>query len=183
VVALHGAGDTAGNYLAAIWQANADAKGLMVIAPEGTYPVGSGFSWNSGDDVTILAAMDDVYACYAVDPKRILLNGFSAGGIMSYFIGLDQAKRFSGIAIASANLGSAEAIAGRPLLPAPWKIPVSHFHGEQDQNFPIQTAIDGMNQLKAAGHPFHWHPFDGGHMTTPQDALQMYLDLESSTAP
>lgn len=183
VVALHGAGDTADNYLSVIWQANADAQGFLVIAPEGTAPIGPGYTWDTTDEPLILAAIDDFYACYSVDPKRVIMHGFSAGGIMSYWIGLKDAKRFSGISIASADLGSAEAINGGPLLPAPWKVPVSHFHGTQDQNFPIMYAIDGMNRLIDAGHPFYWHPFNGGHTTNPSDALQMYEDLHTSTAP
>jgi poly(3-hydroxybutyrate) depolymerase len=183
VVALHGAGDKAANYLSVIWQGNADAQGFLVIAPEGTSPVYTGYTWDSSDEPLILAAIDDFYACYSVDPKKVVINGFSAGGIISYWIGLKDAQRFSGISIASADLGSAEAFNGGTLLPSPWKIPVSHFHGTQDMNFPIMYAITGMNQLIAAGHPFYWHPFDGGHETTPADALQMYLDLHTSTAP
>src|SRR5262249_46306055 len=47
VVALHGAGDTALNYLSIVWKGNADANGFIVIAPEGSAPLGSGFTWNS----------------------------------------------------------------------------------------------------------------------------------------
>ena len=47
----------------------------------------------------------------------------------------------------------------------------------------IQYAIAGMNRLEDAGHPFYWHPFDGGHTTTPAFAGTMYDDLKSSTAP
>ncbi|HEY2365970.1 MAG TPA: hypothetical protein VGH87_06270 [Polyangiaceae bacterium] len=183
VVALHGAGDTAMNYLSIIWKGNADAQGFIVIAPEGTGPLGNGFTWNSSDESLILAAATDVYACYAIDPKKEIIHGFSAGGIMAYLIGLHDAARFSGISISSADLGSAEAVYGGNLLPSAWKIPVSHFHGLQDQNFPIQYAIAGMNTLEDAGHPFYWHPFDGGHTTTPQFAGAMYDDLKSSTAP
>ena len=50
-------------------------------------------------------------------------------------------------------------------------------------NFPIMYAIAGMNRLIDAGHPFYWHPFDGGHETTAADALQMYMVLHASTAP
>jgi len=183
VVALHGAGDTAMNYLDVVWKADADADGFIVIAPEGTAPLGNGYTWDSTDESLILAAATDVYACYAIDPKKEIIHGFSAGGIMAYLIGLHDAARFSGISISSADLDSAEAIYGAPLLPSAWKIPVSHFHGTQDQNFPIQYAIDGMNRLLDAGHPFFWHPFDGGHTTNAGFASTMYTDLKSSTAP
>ena len=102
---------------------------------------------------------------------------------MAYLIGLHDAAKFSGISISSADLGSAEAVHGGSLLPSAWAIPVSHFHGTQDQNFPIQYAIAGMDKLTDAGHTFYWHPFDGGHTTTPAFAATMYDDLKSSTAP
>ncbi len=183
VVALHGAGDTASNYLNIVWKSNADANGFIVIAPEGTAPLSPGFTWNSSDETLILAAAKDVYGCYAIDPKKEILHGFSAGAIMAYFVGLDHADLFSGISISSADLGSAEAVNGGSLLPSAWKIPVSHFHGTQDQNFPISYAIAGMNKLTDAGHPFFWHPFDGGHTTNAGFANTMYMDLKSSTAP
>jgi len=183
VVGLHGAGDTAGNFLTVLWQANADARGFIVIAPEGTAPLSTGYTWNTSDGALVLAAVADVLKCYTIDPKKVILHGFSAGGIMAYYIGLAEALTFSGIAINSADLNSAEAVAGGSLLPSPWLIPVSHTHGTQDQNFPIQYALDGINTLSAAGHPTFWHPFNGGHTANAAQTLVMYDDLETFSAP
>lgn len=183
VLALHGAGDVAQNYLSVLWKANADQKGFAVIAPEGTSPVGNGFTWNTGDRPFILSTLDDMDRCYTLQPKKRIINGFSAGGILAYWIGLRDAGRFSGISIASANLGSAEAINGGSLVPAPWKIPVSHFHGDQDMNFPIASALAGITKLMNAGHPTFWHPFSGGHTTNAGFAATMYDDLIGFSAP
>jgi poly(3-hydroxybutyrate) depolymerase len=185
VLALHGAGDTNSNYLNVMWKANADTKGFIVIAPEGSAPLGNGYTWQTGDRAYILSTIDDVRACYDLQPKKTIIHGFSAGGIMAYWIGLKDANRFSGIAINSADLGSAEAGAngGIPLLPAPWTIPVSHFHGDQDMNFPIMYAQAGIDRLKAAGHMTYFHIFSGGHTATPMMAAQEYDDLISSSSP
>lgn len=183
VVALHGAGDTAQNYLQWMWQANADARGVIVIAPEGTYPYSGGYAWNGGDDSLVLAALDDVQKCYSIDPKHVVINGFSAGGTMAYFIGLANASRFSGLAIQSSSLSSGEYVAGGSLLPAAWKVPVSHFHGDADMNFPIANAKQGIDTLQAAGHPVFWHPFSGGHQATAADALTELDDLAKYAAP
>jgi len=183
VVALHGAGDKALNYLNVMWTANADAKNFVVIAPEGSAPLGPGYTWNTGDRATILKEIDDVSNCYDLDPKKTIIHGFSAGGIMAYWIGLKDAKRFSGIAINSADLGSAEAINGAPLLPAPWTIPVSHFHGDQDMNFPLMYAQAGITRLMNAGHMTYFHVFSGGHTASPPMAAQEFADLASSSAP
>jgi poly(3-hydroxybutyrate) depolymerase len=183
VLALHGAGDVAQNYLNVIWKTNADQKGFIVIVPEGTSPVGNGFTWNTSDRPFILSTLDDMDKCYTLEPKKRLINGFSAGGIIAYWIGLKDAARFSGISIASANEGSAEAVNGGSLVPAPWKIPVSHFHGDQDMNFPIASALTGITKLMNAGHPTFWHPFNGGHTTNAGYAATMYDDLKGFSAP
>lgn len=183
VLALHGAGDVAQNYLNVIWKNNSDQKGFIVIVPEGTSPVGNGFTWNSGDPPFILSTLDEADKCYTLEPKKRLINGFSAGGILAYWIGLKAAGRFSGISIASANLGSAESLNGGSLVPAPWKIPVSHFHGDQDMNFPIASAQSGITKLMNAGHPTFWHPFSGGHTTNAGFASTMYDDLKGFSAP
>lgn len=183
LLALHGAGDVAQNYLSVLWKANADQKGFAVIVPEGTSPVGNGFTWNTGDRPFILSTVNDMDQCYTLEPKKRIINGFSAGGILAYWIGLKDAGRFSGISIASANLGSAEAINGGTLVPAPWKIPVSHFHGDQDMNFPIASAQAGITKLMNAGHPTFWHPFSGGHTTNAGFAATMYDDLKAFSAP
>ncbi|MGZ3422781.1 MAG: alpha/beta hydrolase family esterase [Polyangiales bacterium] len=183
LLALHGAGDTAANYLAAIWKSNADARNFIVLAPDGSSALGSGNTWNTSDGDNILATLDDLEACYSIDTKRVVIDGFSAGGIFAYAIGLQVAEQFSGISIASSNLGSAEALSGMSLLPAKWKIPVSHHHGTTDMNFPIDTARAGRDKLIGAGHVVHWHEFDGGHTTTAAFALVRWDDLAASVSP
>lgn len=183
VIALHGAGDKSDNYFAAIWQGTAASKGLLVVTPEASTPAGPGFTWSGSDANLILDVVDDFERCYSVDPKRRLINGFSAGGIMAYLIGIEAADQFAGVMIASSDFDSAQALAGKKLLPAPWKIPVAHTHGVTDMNFPIAYARKGRDELLAAGHVVHWHEFDGGHTTTAAFAATMYDDLAASVAP
>jgi poly(3-hydroxybutyrate) depolymerase len=184
VLSLHGAGDTAGNYFSVVWQGNAEARGFLVISPEGTAPVGSGYTYNTSDlEPIVNQVVDDFSACYSVHPNRRILHGFSAGGILAYLVGLQAADFFAGLSISAADLGTAEYYFGKSLLPAAWKIPVSHTHGLSDANFPITAARAGRDKLLAAGHTVYWHEFAGGHTTNAAYALQMYDDLALSTAP
>ena len=101
----------------------------------------------------------------------------------SFLIGMQAANAFSGLSIMAANLGSAEAIAGRRLLPAPWLIPVSQFQGTTDTNFPIATVRADRDRMIAAGHMVYWHEFMGGHTTNAMFALTTYMDLAASRSP
>jgi poly(3-hydroxybutyrate) depolymerase len=183
VISLHGAGDTAANFVQ-LWETDADQKGFLVLVPEASAPLGPGYTWDISDTNVILGAMNDIDRCYNIDVRRHILHGFSAGGIIGYLLGLSQSPRFSGLAIASSDLGTAEYFFGGPLLPSYWLIPVSIYHGEQDPNFPFAPCAEGSRDaLIDAGHVVHFHPFMGGHTTNAADALQMYEDLESSMSP
>jgi poly(3-hydroxybutyrate) depolymerase len=184
VEVLHGAGDTTPNYIN-VWKGVADMRNAILLAPEASSPLGSGFTWSTGDETFVLGELDDLAHCYSIDPKRRILHGYSAGGIMAYLFGLKDAAKFSGIAIFSADEGTAEYYNGGSLLPSSWLIPVSHFHGMSDANFPIASAKAGIDKLTAAGHPTFWHPIPGDHGSTPTpaNALTEFDDLKSFTAP
>jgi len=184
VVALHGDGDTPENFLPWDWQANADTRGFIVVLPDST--TGDG-QWDENGDRGVAdgnAVIDDVvdaFQCYTVDLKKVIIAGFSMGGMMSYYLGLSQADKWRGIAIQESGYEAASMYLGTsPLIPSAWLIPVSHTAGLQDN--PDQQQ-KGVQALAAAGHPTFWHTFDGGHTVRPQDALTEYDDLSSYTAP
>ena len=188
LIALHGASDTADGYLAAIWRANADTRGFLVLAAEGSSKLGAGFTYSSTDARYIAnELLTDFARCYTVDPKKRVLNGFAAGGVLAYSIGLGgSAKDFAGIAIASSDFGAAEVVAkseSRSLLPAAWLIPISHTHGTSDSKFPIASARAGRDKLIAAGHKVSWHEFEGANATDPATALTMWDELAASVSP
>ncbi len=183
VVSLHGAGDTALNFVN-LWEGIADQNGIIVLVPEASATLGPGYTWDISDTNVVIGAMYDIDRCYRTDAHRHIIHGFSAGGILAYILGLSQSDRFSGLAIASSDLGTAEYFHGSRLLPSAWKIPASIYHGEQDPNFPFAACGEGSKDaLVDAGHVVYWHPFMGGHTTNAADALQQYDDLESSTSP
>jgi poly(3-hydroxybutyrate) depolymerase len=190
VVSLHGAGDTAMNFVY-LWQQIADDNGFMVLLPEGSAVLGSGYTWNIPDAFVVFGAMDDISRCYRTDMHRHILHGFSAGGFIAYIDGLSQSdKLFSGIAMSSSDLGTAEYYAQHdlpgypPLLPSGWLIPVSMTHGTQDPNFPFMQCAEGSRDaLVDAGHTVYFHQFAGGHTTNSDLVLLQWNDLKDSQSP
>jgi predicted esterase len=185
VVALHGAGDVAKSYLSYEWQADADARGAIVVAPQGTTVVSAGFGWAADDRKRILAAVDDVHACYAILPKHTIIQGFSVGADMALFVGLTYANEFDAIAVASGSLLRAEAAFSptAPLLPAARKIPVTAWRGTNDPIVPATDIDDLKQRLEAGGHQVFVHSFKGSHKTTPADALAQYDELTGALMP
>lgn len=185
VVALHGAGDNAKSYLTYEWQANVDARGMIVVAPQATNPVSAGYGWIKDDRARILAAIDDARACYAVAPGKIILQGFSLGADMSLFVGLTYAKDYAGIAVASGTLARAETsfAQGVSFLPAAKKLPISLWRGTSDPIVSAEDITDTHDRLTAGGHVVKDHSFKGGHKTTPADALAQYDELLGTTGP
>jgi predicted esterase len=161
----------------------------MALVPEASSTLGPGYTWDTTDTALIDGAIDDIQRCYNTDLHHQILHGFSAGGLIAYIMGLGpDDSRFSGLAIASSDLGTAEYYAAQSklpaLLPSAWEIPASLFHGEQDPNFPFAQCGEGSRDaLLDAGHTVYFHPFTGGHTTNAADALQQYEDLESSISP
>jgi len=187
LIALHGAGDLAENYLTTIWQDNADKRGFLVLAAEGSSKLGAGFTYSSNDAKYISnQLLTDFARCYTVDPKQRVIHGFAAGGTLAYLMGLGNASMYSGIAIASADFNQANVLAesdGKKLLPPAWLIPISHTHGTGDTRFPIASARDGRDKLLAAGLTVAWHEFEGDSTTDPASALVMWDDLAKSRTP
>src|SRR5689334_3370882 len=79
VVALHGATQRA-TFALRVWTPHADAAGFVLLAPES-----GGMTWDAirgeyGDDVTRMdRALKLVFDRVNVDPKRIVMEGFSDG--------------------------------------------------------------------------------------------------------
>jgi hypothetical protein len=157
VISLHGAGDNAKNFVN-FWQTNADENGFMVLVPEGSAVLGPGFTWNISDIFVVLGAIDDINRCYRTDMHRHILHGFSAGGFIAYIDGLSQLDtQFSGLAISSSDLGTAEYYAVRrqlsPRIPAALALRLEH-PGEHDSwhrgpEFPLRAVRSGFPRCAA----------------------------------
>jgi predicted esterase len=98
IIAFHGYGDRAGNY-PRFWSGPARKYGAILVVPQGLQPVGNGFGWGSVDeaDAIFQRALSEVGREYAVDPKRIVLTGFSQGGFIALALGLRHPHRFVGV--------------------------------------------------------------------------------------
>jgi predicted esterase len=160
-VTLHGAGQTNRTGMAPL-QAQADASGMLLVAPQSV-----GTTWDFiygpyGSDVAALdAALGQVFRDCNVDPARIALTGFSDGASYALSLGLTNGDLFTRLVAFSPGVLAPAAYRGKP------SIFVSH--GTLDVVLNIDnTSRRFVPLLRDAGYQVTFREFTGPH-TVPGD--------------
>lgn len=190
VIALHGNGDTAPNFMATRGLAQlAESKGFVVAAPQGiTQNINvsgqqvNGVSWDAyrtlGEGNIDLALLDElrdqlVTPGGQIDAKRVIVFGYSQGGYLAFRYGIDEAAKLAcaSVAAASSPLGTGY------IANATRKIPYALTIGDKD--YGISQARAAKTALTSAGHPLDYRELAGaGHSPFPgttADALAFCL--------
>ena len=162
VVGIHGCGDSAMNF--AKWAVNpygtVDTQAHIGISIGGR----DGQCWDTKNDAAkVTAAIDDIAKCFYVHQQKVVLAGYSSGGILAYKMGLGESAKYAGIIIENSGLGGA-APAG-----ASWKINVAHIAHLSDDSFPIAGTRADWAKLEAAGIPLQKKEVPGTHDGTSDD--------------
>jgi phospholipase/carboxylesterase len=157
LVMLHGAGGDA-RHSVALARDHAERLGFLVLAPKSraaTWDVVSEERY--GADVSALdAALEEVFAAYSVDPRRVAIGGFSDGATYALALGRGNGDLFSQIFAFSPGFVAPARRRGRP------RIFVSH--GKGDRVLPIDdTGRRVVHDLTEAGYPVTYEEFAGGH--------------------
>jgi len=99
IVSLHGYGATPPP-VAEVWRKAATEFGAIVIAPQAVHKVrNAGYQWGVLEEAEflVLRAIEHARSGYAVDPKRIVLTGFSQGAHVALELGLRHPELFRGV--------------------------------------------------------------------------------------
>jgi lysophospholipase-2 len=82
-------------------------------------------------------------------PDRIVIAGFSQGGALALYTGLQATHALAGILVLSGYLAGAPSF---KLSPAACRTPVLHCHGVEDQMVRLEWARETESRLRALGH-------------------------------
>ena len=94
--------------------------------------------------------------------ERILLAGFSQGGVMAFQTALYYPKPLAGILALSTFLAVGENLAsGKSQANA--QIPILMCHGQSDSVLPLSLGKSSLETLQAAGYAVEWHEYPMGH--------------------
>ena len=116
-----------------------------------------------------------------VPTSRIVLAGFSQGGAVALYAGLQHADKLAGIMALSTWLPVDEGI---DLKPSAANLATSIFwgHGTQDAIVPLQLGEQTRNGLTKLGCVITWHSYPMPHSVIPQEIVHISAWLQSVLA-
>jgi predicted esterase len=171
LVALHGNGDSAANFLATSDLGGAsDRHGFLLALPQGVRSdtLAGPADWDAyarpassnQDFLFIQAVLADIEATGGVDSRRRFLLGYSQGGYMAFFTSMNAAETFGAVHVHSA----ANPMPGAGLVEGAGRlIPVDILIGTDD--WAISQARSTRSELEAAGHEVRYEEISGwGHV-------------------
>ncbi len=119
-----------------------------------------------------------------IPARRIVLAGFSQGGSVALYTGLQHTARLAGIMALSTYLPVG---ADLPLsiAPANATTPIFYGHGTQDPVVPLQLGEHTRNWLTQQGCTLTWHTYPMPHSVSAEEVLHIRAWLVSvfSAAP
>jgi len=142
-----------------------------------------GSCWDvESDSEKVLATIADIKTHFNIDPRRVVLGGYSSGGDLTYRVAFYNSKLFAGVLVENSSpfrdTGSSQSAL---LSAAAWKFNIVHLAHLEDATYPIDGVRAETNAVKEAGFPLmrierpgtHYDP-DTGSSGTDYD-LRTYL--------
>ena len=117
-----------------------------------------------------------------VDPRRIVLAGFSQGGAIVLQTGLRHAERLAGILALSTYLPLAGKLAAERSA-ANRDLPVFMAHGTHDPMIGIPRARESRAALEALGYPVQWKEYAMAHSVCGEEIADIAAWLLRLLAP
>lgn len=183
LVAIHGCGDTALNF--ATW----GAAPYDLRATQSYIAISIGGRdddcWNLASDIpSVEAAIARTEACFYVNRKKVVLAGYSSGGMMAYKMGMTGAAAYAGILIENSGLKAGVGNVDAALAAVAWKINVAHTARLDDGSFPIAPVRADRDKMLAAQIPLTYRELPGTHDGTTDDWAQFLIPAMTDwTAP
>jgi phospholipase/carboxylesterase len=106
-----------------------------------------------------------------VPAARIVLAGFSQGGVIAYFAGLRRTTPLAGIVALSCYLPFSGSLADALPAAAAGSPPVFAAHGQLDPTIPVALGEGARDVLTARGYNVAWKSYAMGHSVCMEEVL------------
>lgn len=188
VVWLHGLGDSGAGFAPVVpalgLPADHSIRFIFPHAPEQAVTINGGYIMRAWCDIksmdlhdradmqgvmaselSVQALIDEQIAA-GIPSERIVLAGFSQGGVMSLFTGLRYPQKLAGIMALSCYLPTGDVLPSQ-LTVANADTPILQQHGEQDDVVPLSAGLLAKEALIAGGYPVQWQTYPMPHSVIP----------------
>jgi phospholipase/carboxylesterase len=133
----------------------------------GWYPISMGGARPTDSDVepavaAATAFVDEALARYPIDARKLVLLGFSQGGVMAYNLALRQPQRFAALVAMSTWFPPelAQKVANREALE---QLPTLIQHGSADPAIDVARARESVEILRSLKVQLTYREYDCGH--------------------
>jgi phospholipase/carboxylesterase len=168
---------------------------FLMLCPQGPLetPIGPGaigYAWypmsmGGPPDITAIMAsreklqrfLDACLKRYPIDAEKLVVLGFSQGGVMAHSLALANPERFAALAILSSWLPQ-ELVPQLAIGDAVQSLPTLVQHGSQDSLIEVGRARDSVERLRELRVPLTYREYDMGHEITPRGLTDLSAWLE-----
>ena len=102
----------------------------------------------------VIDLCDHLQSIYTIDKRRVLLTGYSMGGIGTWMLAAHHQERFAAALIVSAKPPTG-------VDNVQWDIPLYVIHSRRDEIFPLGDTESTVSQLREMGVAIELHIVDG----------------------
>ena len=103
-----------------------------------------------------------------IPSQKIILAGFSQGGVITYYLGLQYPQKLAGLMTLSTYMANPTTISDER-HPANQDTPLFIAHGQFDPVVPYQLAEQAQNTLEQLGYPLEFHSYPIDHSVCPEE--------------
>lgn len=112
---------------------------------------------------------------------RILLAGFSQGGLIAAYVALRHQETLAGALLLSTFVPAA-VLQKQDLSAANAALPIFLAHGALDPMIPFALGESSRDRLAALGHDVEWHPYRMQHEVSPDEIADIARWLRARLA-
>ena len=123
------------------------------------------------------AFLDECLKSYPIDPKKLVVLGFSQGGVMAYSLALANPERFAALAVLSSWLPK-ELLARLNVTSAVQSLPTLVQHGAQDPTIEVARARSSVETLRQLHVPLTFREYPMGHEIGARSLAELSTWLE-----
>jgi phospholipase/carboxylesterase len=168
---------------------------FLIICPQGPLetpvaPDTMGYAWypmslGGPPDVTAILSsrqkledfLDESLRRYPIDAKKLVVLGFSQGGVMAYSLALTNPERFAALVVLSSWLPR-ELEAQLSINESVQSLPTLVQHGTQDHMIEIARARDSVERLRELRLALTYREYEMGHEIRPRSLADLSTWLE-----